>query len=134
MAQGKAWTSEQKDVIIQSLREYLELGFSRNKSCEMVGLAPQTLSNWIQKDEALGIKIQGWENAVNKLVMQNLLSAIQKESEMDDARKETTKWWAERKMKHDFSTKIESDVTTKGEPISLLGGLSNNNDSSNTDN
>lgn len=111
--QGKAFTSEQKDSIIESLREYLELGFSRNKSCSLIGLHPTTLSKWVQADEALSMKIEGWENGINKLVMQNLLSAIQKESEMDDARKETTKWWAERKMKADFSTRVENINDTK---------------------
>lgn len=113
MAQGKAFTKEQKDTIIESLREYLELGFSRNKSCSLIGLHPTTLSKWVQADEALSMKIEGWENAINKVVMQNLLSAIQKESEMDDARKETTKWWAERKMKADFSTRVENINDTK---------------------
>jgi len=93
----------------------LELGFSRNKACELTGLAPQTLSNWVQIDESLGIKLQGWENAINKVVMANLLDAINKESEMDDNRKETTKWWAERKMRADFATKIENDNNTKTE-------------------
>lgn len=115
MSQGKAFSPEQKESIIQSLKDYLELGFSRNKACELTGLAPQTLSNWVQIDESLGIKLQGWENAINKVVMANLLDAINKESEMDDNRKETTKWWAERKMRADFATKIENDNNTKTE-------------------
>ena len=113
MSQGKAFSSEQKESIIQSLKDYLELGFSRNKACELTGLAPQTLSNWVQIDESLGIKLQGWENAINKVVMANLLDAINKESEMDDNRKETTKWWAERKMRADFATKVENDTKTE---------------------
>jgi len=115
MSQGKAFLPEQKESIIQSLKDYLELGFSRNKACELTGLAPQTLSNWVRIDESLGIKLQGWENAINKVVMANLLDAINKESEMDDNRKETTKWWAERKMRADFATKIENDNNTKTE-------------------
>ena len=115
MAQGRAWTKEEKDVIIQSLKDYLELGFSRNKACELTGLAPSTLSNWVKEDESLGIKLQGWENAINKVAMQNILDAINKEGETDDARKETTKWWLERKMKADFSTR--TDITTNDEKI-----------------
>lgn len=109
--QGKAFTKEQKDTIIQSLQEYLELGFSRNRACKMVGLSPVTLHNWIKADEALGIKIQGWENAINKLVLANLRDSLQAEAESDDARKENSKWWAERKMREDFSTKQEVEQT-----------------------
>lgn len=132
MAQGKEWTPEQKDMIIQSLREYLELGFSRNKSCEIIGLAPSTLSNWIKADDALGIKIQGWENAINKVAMQNILDAINKEGEMEDNKKETTKWWLERRMKDDFSTRTENtgkdgealfDKERKAEISSLLNDI-----------
>lgn len=107
MAQGKEFTPEQKDMIIESLRPYLELGFSRNKSCGLIGLHPTTLSKWVQADEALSMKIEGWENAINKVAMQNIIDAINKEGEMEDTRKETTKWWLERKMKEEFSTRQE---------------------------
>jgi hypothetical protein len=121
MAQGKAWTQEERETIIQSLREYLELGFSRNKACAFIGLPPQTLSNWIQEDEALGMRITGFENAMNKLAMANLRDAMMKEGEMDDNRKDTSKWWAERKMKDDgFSTKTEQDITSGGKEIAPL--------------
>ena len=131
--QGKAFTKEQREVIIQSLQESLELGFSRNKACEMVGLAPGTLSNWVKADESLGMKLASWESKNNRLAMENIQMAMEKEKENEnDTRKETSKWWAERRMKHDFSTKVESDVTTGGQPISLLGGASN--DTSNDNN
>lgn len=108
MAQGRDWLPEEKETIIQSLREYLEMGFSRNKSCAFIGLAPATLSNWIKEDEALGMRITGYENAMNKLAMANLRDAMMKEAEREDDRRETSKWWAERKMKDDgFSTRTE---------------------------
>lgn len=110
MAQGKEWTTEEREIIIQSLQSYLEAGFSRNKACQFVGLPPQTLSNWVVNNEALGIKLASWENAINKVAMQNIIDAINKEGESEDSRKETTKWWLERKMRDDFATKIESKV------------------------
>lgn len=108
MAQGKAFTKEQKDVIIESLKPHLELGFSRNKACELIGLDPTTLSKWIKADEALSMKIQGWENTVNTIVMANIVDAIKREGELqDDIRKENSWKWAERRMKQDFSTRQE---------------------------
>lgn len=109
MAQGKKFTEEQKTQAIESLRHYLEFGFSRNKACEMVGLNPSTLCRWIEADETLGMKVRSWENAINMVVMQNLKQAIEKESELnDDLRKENSWKWAERKMKDDgFSTRQE---------------------------
>ena len=111
MSQGRAYTPEEKESIIKSLQPYLEMGFSRNKACEFIGLTPQTLSVWVQDDEALLMKLTGWENVVNTTVMANLIDAINKEAETEDTRKETSKWWAERRMKADFSPKVEQELT-----------------------
>jgi hypothetical protein len=127
MAQGKAFTTEQRDVIIQSLKPYLEMGLSRNRACSLIGLLPTTLSTWVSDDEALRIKLQGWENAMNVLATANIKSALEKEAEMDDTRKETSKWWAERRMKEDYSLKTEQDVSVKELPKPLLNELFNNN-------
>jgi transposase-like protein len=51
MAQGKPFTPEERKIIIESLRPYLEMGFSRNKACKFIGLDPTTLSKWVQDDE-----------------------------------------------------------------------------------
>lgn len=64
------------------------------------------------------MKLEGWENSVNKLVLQNLVDAIKKEGETDDTRKETTRWWAERKMKADFSTRQEN-TGADGEQLTI---------------
>lgn len=129
MAQGREWTTEEREVIIQSLKPYLEMGYSRNKACNFIGLAPQTLSNWISEDESLGIKIQSWENVINTTVMANLKDAIDAEArDQEDKRKETSKWWAERRMKEDFSTKTEQDITTGGESLKGVVILPSKND------
>lgn len=121
MAQGREWTTEERETIIQSLKPYLEMGFSRNKACNLIGLPPQTLSNWIVNDDALGIKIQSWENAVNAMVMQNIVQAIKKESELDDDLRKENSWkWAERRMKEDFSLKTEQDISIKELPKPIM--------------
>jgi transposase-like protein len=136
MAQGREWTNEERETIIQSLKPFLEIGLSRNKACESIGLPPQTLSNWVVNDEALGMKLKGWENTLNLLAVSNIASALNKESEMDDAKKETSKWYLERRMK-DFSPKQETDVTTNGKdlptPIMQLDVFSNNSNKENSE-
>lgn len=112
MAQGQAFTTAQRETIIKSLQPYLEMGFSRNKACGFIGLKPQTLSVWVQDDEALLIKLQSWENAINMVAMQNIANAIQKENESEDLRLENTWKWADRKMKDDgFTTKVEQELS-----------------------
>lgn len=120
MSQGKPYTPEQREMILESLKGFLELGFSRSRSCKMVGFDETTLSKWLSNDEALSMKVQGWENAMNKLALANIQSALLKEAEMDDNKKETSKWWSERRMKEDFSTKIDSDITSQGERVGVV--------------
>ena len=105
--QGKAFTKEQRESIIQSLQQYLELGFSRNKACDIIGLAPGTLSNWVKEDNALAIKLQSWENKINADSLAVIQNAILKEKETGDVRAENSWKWVERKMKADFSTRTE---------------------------
>lgn len=90
MAQGKAFTPEQKEEILESLKSYLEIGFSRSKACKMVGLHESTLSKWATTDEVLSMKLQGWENALSKLALSNIRDGLMKEAEMDDNRKESS--------------------------------------------
>ena len=134
MAQGREWSIEERANIIQSLQPYLEAGFSRNKACEYIGLTPSTLSNWVKADDSLGMKLQGWENATNILAVRNIMDAIAKEAELEDTKKETSKWWVERRMKNEFSTRTENTgADGKDLPtpiISLNGRLQRDNSSS----
>jgi len=107
LAQGKAFTKEERESIVESVRPYLEAGFSRNKACEAIGLHPTTLSKWVQEDESLSMKLKGWENVMSKLALANIFSALTKEAEMDDNKKETSKWYLERREKETFSTRTE---------------------------
>ena len=54
------------------------------------------------------MKLQGWENTMNMLAIANINSALQKEAETEDARKETSKWYLERRMKEHFSQRVEN--------------------------
>lgn len=108
MAQGKPFTPEQRKQAVESIKPHLELGYSRNEACRMVGLDPTTLSKWCKKDETLSMKLASWENAVTTVAIANIRDAVLKESEMsDDNKKETSKWWLERRAKKDFSTRME---------------------------
>lgn len=130
MAQGKPYTEEQRKMILESLKDYLELGFSRSRACKMVGFDETTLSKWLSGDEALSMKVQGWENAMNKLALANIRDALLKEGELEDSKKETSKWWSERKMKEDFSTKVEQDLTSQGQQLGVVILPPKNNDNS----
>lgn len=108
MAQGKAWN---KEKIIEALEPYLKLGYSVNKSCEIVGIAQSTVQTWIDKEDELRLKIAAWQAEPDHKARKVIVQSIQK-GKVEDA-----KWWAERREKADFSTKQEIDHTTQGEKI-----------------
>lgn len=118
MAQGKAFTEAERNEIIESLKPFIEAGFSRNKACEAIGLHPTTLSKWVQADESLSMKLQGWENTMAMLALANIYSALNKEKEMEDNKKETSKWFLERRMKDQFSTRQEN-TGADGQPLNV---------------
>jgi len=130
MAQGKAFKPEERDMIIQSIKPYLEMGFSRNKACSLIGLPPQTLSNWVQESEALGILLASWENVLNTIAINNIAQAIKRESELDDDLRKENSWkWAERRMKEDFSLRTEqTGADGKELPTPILNSYVFNND------
>lgn len=120
MAQGKEFTSEQRQEILESLRPHLELGFSRSKACRLVGLHESTLSKWVKADEALSMKLTSWENMTNALAMANIQMAIRKEAESDDDVKKENSWkWAQTKEE---TMRPKQDFTTDGKelPVPIL--------------
>ena len=108
MAQGKAFTKEQREEIIQSLKPFLQDGLSRARACSIIGLAESTLSNWVKEDEALGMKLRSYENELNSIALRAIANGIKKELESEDTRLENSWKWAERKMKDDFSLRTEN--------------------------
>lgn len=118
MAQGKAFTPEERASIIESLRPYLEMGFSRNKSCRFIGLDPTTLSKWVQDDEALSMKLVGWENVNSALALANIHQALKNESvlatEKGDVRMENS-WKLVSKLEEGYKDKL--DVTSNDEKL-----------------
>ena len=118
---GKEWNQEDKDMIVQSLQPYLEMGYSRNKACEFIGLAPATLSNWIKESEALGMKIGGWESTIDTMVLANIRDAIRREGELqDDLKKENSWQWAKRRMKEQGFSERTEVTGNDGEPVTFI--------------
>lgn len=122
MAQGKAFTTEERETIVNSLRPYLEMGFSRNKACTFIGLSPQTLSNWVVDDEALGIKLVSWENVNTALALANVHQALKNEAilatEKGDVRMDNS-WKVLSKLEDGYKDKL--DVTSNNETVKVTG-------------
>lgn len=123
MAQGKAFTPEERQTIIQSLQPYLEMGFSRNKACAFIGLPPQTLSNWVQEDESLGIKLTSWENVNSALALATIHQAIQNEKLQADEHGSTradNSWKLVSKLEEGYKDKLDLTSNDKDLPAPIV--------------
>lgn len=138
MAQGKEFTPEQRASIIESLKPYLEMGFSRNKACAHIGLDPTTLSKWVKEDEALSMKLVGWENTLSALALSNVHQAIRNESvavtENGDVRAENS-WKYISKKEDGYKDKLDLTSNDKELPVPILASphvLPNHGDQTNS--
>jgi hypothetical protein len=112
--QGKAYTEQEKAQIIESLKDYLEMGFSRKKAFAFIGFDDTTLSKWVQADAGLSTKLVGWENKLSALALANVHKAITKELKSDDVRIDNSWRYLERREE---SFKPKQDITTDNEPV-----------------
>jgi hypothetical protein len=112
--QGKPYTKEQREEIIESLRPYLTLGYDLKNACVLAQVTYETVWEWVNKDTALLIKIKAWQNLVNAKARQNVAQKI------NDGDTLESKWWLARREKNEFSTRQEN-TGANGE--SLFDGL-----------
>lgn len=114
MAQGKEYTIEQRMELIEAIKPYLQLGYSLRRACEYAGVSHGTIYNWYVNDEALRTEIKAWQGLVNTQARQNIVEHI-----MGNTKKgikpdlDTSKWWAERRERDDFSVRQENINTER---------------------
>ena len=108
MAQGKEYTTKEREQILRSLEEYFGLGYNRAKACMFAGFPRTTLQSWEENDESLRIRIDAKINSVSAQARENLAKRVKEGDE------EISKWWVERREKKDWSTRTESSVEVVG--------------------
>lgn len=98
------------------------MGFSRNKSCAFIGLAPGTLSNWVKEDASLGMRLVGWENVNTALALANIRKAIENEGEkadQGDTRMENS-WKLVSKLEEGYKDKLDVTSNDKDLPAPII--------------
>lgn len=117
MAQGIARTPEEVEkLIFKELKPVMELGFSMTKACQAIGVPQATISDYLAKDDKQGgtlrLQMAAWRKQIDIQAVTNIQKSI-KEGKVEDS-----KWWAERRIKDDFSTRTQvqlEDLTPEDE-------------------
>lgn len=118
--QGKPYTPEEKERIVESLKPFLEMGYSRKKSCAFIGFDDTTLGKWLQNDAGLSAKVVSWENVNTALALANIHQALQNEKiileEKGDTRADNS-WKLVSKLEDKYKDKL--DITSNEETIAI---------------
>lgn len=105
MAQGKEYTEEEKHrIIYEVLKPYFLLGQSLLRACINGRIPYTTLKTWYDKDEVLRKEIESWQTYANSKAEENIVKAL------NEGDREISKWWLERRLKKEYSTKIEQEI------------------------
>lgn len=113
---------DKQKVMNETLKPIFELGYSVRKACDIAGIPSQTVQTWIENDSDLRAKVTIWQNTISQMARKNWQDAIKhgKPSKFGPDKYTPAKDWLERREKKDFSTKIETDITTGGESLKGL--------------
>ena len=104
--------AEARPEAVGILIDAFNIGMNITQSCHQAGISRDTYYEWIKKDKVLSDRIAKARSNPERLVKATLFMKLQKESlrlnEDDEADVPTTRWWAERKLRDEFSIRTEN--------------------------
>lgn len=114
MAQGVEYTQQERLELMEAIKPYLQLGYSLKKACEYAGIPYTTIFEWVKGNDTLRTEITAWQGMVNTQARQNIVEHIMGNKKKGiEPSLETSKWWAERREKDDFSVRQENVNTER---------------------
>ena len=90
--------------VITLLKQAASLGCTNLEACIHAGISEKTYYEWIKKDEELRNELEKLKNTVILKARKAIVKAL--------ADPQHAKWYLERKLKSEFSLKIENDHTS----------------------
>lgn len=101
-----AYTSKEKKEIISTICKHLEEGLTIEDSCEVVGIARQTLYNWMKKLDVLDTikKSEAKNKRRNILIVQN--AALKNWT--------AAAWWLERRFSKEYALRQKLEHSGEG--------------------
>ncbi len=97
---------------VNKLEEAFSIGADVSSACYYANISRQTYYNWEKDNPDLKEKF-------DRLKEKPILKAYKTISD-DLDNKETAKWYLERKRKKEFSTRVETDITSNNKELSAL--------------
>jgi len=107
------------EEIIRKIDEAAALGASIEEIAFYAGIHRATLYRWMEEDTELKDRIEELQERPILKARQTIVNSL---NNPQDAQ-----WYLERKRKREFSSRTETDITSGGKPIPILGNVHTNN-------
>jgi hypothetical protein len=88
---------------LRKLEDCFTNAMTDDEACIYVGITPPALYDYCKKNPSFLIKKEGLKKKVGLKAKMNIVKSITKDNNVQDS-----KWWAERKMKEEFSLRVEN--------------------------
>ncbi len=105
--------AEGRPEVVSILIDSFNVGMNTTQSCHQAGISRDTFYRWIKKDPVLSDRIEKAKTSTERLAKATIRMKLQSENEelKTDSRADipTTRWWAERVLRDEYSTRSENE-------------------------
>ncbi len=119
--------SKKTPEIVNKLIEAFHDDATIEQACYIAGITKPTYYDWLKEDEVFSYEMSKAQEYLMVISKRTLRKAVEKGDE------KTALEIIKRREKHRYSERTETDITSGGKPIPILGGItsvsSNNGDS-----
>lgn len=104
------------EEVVEELKKALLLGVSNTTACKLAGIEENTFYVYMKNNPNFSRKVAVWKNDMNFKALHTLQQSLKTVSYTDKDGNKRVKfadpkvamWWAERKMKDEFSVRVEN--------------------------
>ena len=103
MRKKRVWTEKER-ILSGVLQPLFELGLSVTKACSYAGIPQRTVQDWIEKDDALRLKVTMWQNEISLIARKNIVAKIKSNKPDSFA---VSQWWLKTRERDEFAERQE---------------------------
>lgn len=99
------------EKVISDLKAGLQRDFTIIEACVYAGITSDTYYRWLKESDEFREEMDRARQHMSELSKKVIMDAVEKGD------KDSAKWWLERRKKELYSTRTETDLTSKGDKI-----------------
>lgn len=98
---GDPHTPAERKAVYESLKPFLQLGYSVRKACILAQFPYTTLCEWLKKSDSSRMQLAYWKATPSIAARQNIVKDIVEKKDV-----KSSQWWLETNESKEFNRKI----------------------------